>query len=167
MGLDRPAIFTDSDGDTWHIVIKYGDILRVKKYVTGADNKPLDLCYIAETGDYRQVIDHIDVICKCVYWLLHNDIKERTGKTGADAQEWFYSRITGDVIQDVTIAWYEALVNFTPYPVVKAAMMAAGERQTRAELIAAIELLAGRLEDYMSTPALSASTPTATATESL
>ena len=45
-------------------------------------------------------------------------------------------------------------------------MITAWETITRAELIAAIELLAGRLEESGSTPVLSASALTATAMES-
>lgn len=162
----RPATFKDAEGVSWHIAIKYGDIQRVRRHVTGADGKQLDLCYIAETGDFRQVIDHIDLITQSVYWLLQTAITEYSGKSGQDAQEWFYNRVDGDVIQAMALAWHEALLNFTPYPVVKAAMITAGETTKRAELIAAIELLAGRLEEYGSTPASSASTLTATPMES-
>ena len=66
----------------------------------------------------------------------------------------------------MALAWHEALLNFTPSRVVRAAMMTAWETIIRAELIAAIELLAGRLEESMSTPGLSASAPTPTAMES-
>ena len=164
--MERPATFKDCEGVSWHIAIKYGDIQRVRRHVTGADGKPLDLCYIAEVGDFKQVIDHIDLITQSVYWLLQPAIAEYSGLTGTQAQEWFFNRVDGDVIQAMALAWHEALLNFTPYPVVKAAMITAGETITRAELIAAIELLAGRLEESMSTPALSASALTATAMES-
>ena len=164
--MERPATFKDCEGVSWHIAIKYGDIQRVRRHVTGADGKPLDLCYIAEVGDFKQVIDHIDLIAQAVYWLLQPSITEYSGKSGQDAQEWFFNRVDGDTIQTMALAWHEALLNFTPSRVVKAAMMTAWETMTRAELIAAIELLAGRLEESMSTPVLSASTPTATAMES-
>ena len=162
----RPATFNDAEGVSWHIAIKYGDLLRVRRHVTGADNKPLDLCYIAETGDFRQVTDHIDLITQSVYWLLQPVIMEYSGLTGKDAQEWFFNRVDGDTIQAMALAWHEALLNFTPSRVVKAAMMTAWETMTRAELIAAIELLAGRLEESMSTPVSSASTLAPTATGS-
>jgi len=162
----RQATFKDAEGVSWHIAIKYGDIQRVRRHVTGADNKPLDLCYIAETGDFRQVTDHIDLITQSVYWLLQPAITEYSGLSGAQAQEWFFNRVDGDAIQAMALAWHEALLNFTPSRVVRAAMMTAWETITRAELIAAIELLAGRLEEYGGTPALSASTPTATPMES-
>ena len=164
--MERPATFTDCEGASWHIAIKYGDIQRVRRHVTGADGKPLDLCYIAEVGDFRQVIDHIDLITQAVYWLLQPAITEYSGKSGQDAQEWFYNRVDGDTIQAMALAWHEALLNFTPSRVVRAAMMTAWETIIRAELIAAIELLAGRLEESMSTPALSASVQTPTATGS-
>lgn len=164
--MERPATFTDCEGVSWHIAIKYGDIQRVRRHVTGADGKPLDLCYIAEVGDFKQVIDHIDLITQSVYWLLQPAIMEYSGKSGQDAQEWFYNRVDGDVVQAMALAWHEALLNFTPYPVVKAAMITAGETIRRAELIAAIELLAGRLEESVSVPVLSASTLTPTATAS-
>ena len=164
--MERPATFTDCEGASWHIAIKYGDIQRVRRHVTGADGKPLDLCYIAEVGDFKQVIDRIDLIVQSTYWLLQPSIAEYSGKSGQDAQEWFYNRVDGDVIQTMALAWHEALLNFTPSRVVKAAMITAWETITRAELIAAIELLAGRLEESMSTPALSASVQTPTATAS-
>ena len=164
--MERPATFTDTEGAAWHIAIKYGDIQRVRRHVTGADGKPLDLCYIAEAGDFKQVTDRIDLIVQSTYWLLQPSIAEYSGKSGIDAQDWFYNRVDGDVIQAMALAWHEALLNFTPYPVVKAAMITAGETIKRAELIAAIELLAGRLEESMSTPVLSASTLTPTAMES-
>ena len=164
--MGRPATFTDCEGASWHIAIKYGDIQRVRRHVTGADGKPLDLCYIAEVGDFKQVIDHIDIVIQTVYWLLQPAITEYSGLSGAQAQEWFFNRVDGDTIQAMALAWHEALLNFTPSRVVKAAMMAARETIERAELIAAIELLAGRLEESMSTPVLSASTLTPTAMES-
>ena len=164
--MERPATFTDCEGVSWHIAIKYGDIQRVRRHVTGADGKPLDLCYIAEVGDFRQVIDHIDLITQSVYWLLQPAIVEYSGLSGVQAQDWFFNRVDGDVIQAMALAWHEAMLNFTPSRVVKAAMMTAWETITRAELIAAIELLAGRLEESMSTPALSASALTPTAMES-
>ena len=164
--MERPATFTDCEGASWHIAIKYGDIQRVRRHVTGADGKPLDLCYIAEVGDFKQVIDRIDLIVQSTYWLLQPSIAEYSGKSGQDAQEWFYNRVDGDVIQTMALAWHEALLNFTPSRVVKAAMITAWETITRAELIAAIELLAGRLEESGSTPALSASVQTPTATAS-
>lgn len=162
----RPATFNDAEGVSWHIAIKYGDIQRVRRHVTGADGKPLDLCYIAEVGDFKQVIDKIDLITQSVYWLLQPAITEYSGKSGQDAQEWFFNRVDGDTIQAMALAWHEALLNFTPSRVVKAAMMTAWETIKRAELIAAIELLAGRLEESGSTPELSASTLTATPMES-
>lgn len=162
----RPATFMDCEGVGWHIAIRYGDIQRVRRHVTGADNKPLDLCYIAETGDFRQVIDHIDIVTQTVYWLLQPAITEYSGLSGLQAQEWFYNRVDGDTVQAMALAWHEALLNFTPSRVVKAAMMTSWETIKRAELIAAIELLAGRLEASGSTPELSASTLTATAMES-
>ena len=164
--MERPATFTDCEGVSWHIAIKYGDIQRVKRHVTGADGKPLDLCYIAEVGDFKQVIDRIDLIVQSVYWLLQPSITEYSGLSGVQAQEWFYNRVDGDVTQTMALAWHEAMLNFTPSRVVKAAMMAARETIERAELIAAIELLAGRLEESMSTPVLSASTQTPTPMES-
>ena len=164
--MERPATFTDCEGTSWHIAIKYGDIQRVRRHVTGADGKPLDLCYIAEVGDFKQVIDRIDLIVQSTYWLLQPSITEYSGKSGQDAQEWFFNRVDGDTIQAMALAWHEALLNFTPSRVVKAAMMTAWETMTRAELIAAIELLAGRLEESGNTPALSASALTPTATES-
>ena len=162
----RPATFNDAEGVSWHIAIRYGDIQRVRRHVTGADGKPLDLCYIAEAGDFKQVIDRIDLIVQSTYWLLQPAIVEYSGKSGQDAQDWFFNRVDGDTIQTMALAWHEALLNFTPSRVVKAAMMTAWETITRAELIAAIELLAGRLEESGSTPVLSASVQTPTATES-
>lgn len=159
MNDEKAAIFTDAKGDSWHIAITFGDILRVKQHVKGADGKPLDLCYIAETGDFRQVTDHIEVICQCVYWLIVNNIKEATGLDGRDAMEEFYKRIDSDTVVDMTKAWYEAILNFTPFPVVKAAMMTAGEIKTQRELMVAIELLAGQLTECMNTAEYSASTP--------
>ena len=164
--MERPATFKDCEGASWHIAIKYGDIQRVRRHVTGADGKPLDLCYIAEVGDFKQVIDRIDLIVQSTYWLLQPSIAEYSGKSGQDAQDWFYNRVDGDTIQAMALAWHEALLNFTPSRVVRAAMITAWETIERAELIAAIELLAGRLEESMSTPALSASTLTPTATAS-
>ena len=164
--MERPATFTDCEGVSWHIAIKYGDIQRVRRHVTGADGKPLDLCYIAEVGDFKQVINRIDLIVQSTYWLLQPAITEYSGLSGVQAQEWFFNRVDGDAIQAMALAWHEALLNFTPSRVVKAAMMAAWETMTRAELIAAIELLAGRLEECGSMPVLSASTLTTTPMES-
>lgn len=148
--MNKDAIFTDAKGDSWHIAITYGDILRVKRHVKGADGKPLDLCLIAEAGDFRQVTDHIEIVVQCVYWLLVDSIREITGLDGMAAMEEFYSRIDSNTIAEMTKAWYEALLNFTPFPVVKAAMIAAGMMKQQADLIAAIDILAGQLEECTS-----------------
>ena len=160
-------MFTDAKGDTWHIHITFGDIMRVKRHVKGSDGKPLDLCYIAETGDFRQVTDHIEVICQCVFWLLYDSICEYTGLTGMDAMEEFYSRIDGDTLTNIGKAWFEALVNFTPSQVVKAAMITAWDMTTRNQVQAAIDLLAGQLQTYMDTQELSDLTQETILTDSL
>lgn len=146
----KPATFYDSEGIGWHIEITYGDVCRVRKHVQGADNKPLDLCLIAETGDFRQVTDRIDVLVQCVYWLLSKDIKEYSGKSGIEAMEWFYARINGNVIESLSQAWYEALVNFTPFQVVRTAMTMAWNEMKQEEIVEAINLLAGQLKEFMS-----------------
>lgn len=143
----KDAYFVDSHGDSWHIDITYGDIRRVKEHVIGADGKPLDLCYIAETGDFRQVIDHVEIVVQCVYWLLEGAIHDRTNGYGSYTMDWFYNRINGDVLPNLMKAWYEALINFTPYPVVKSSLIAAGMIKTKTEIVKAIEILAGQLED--------------------
>ena len=145
------AFFVDKEGTPWHLHITFGDVLRVKEHVLGSDGKPLDLCYIAETGNFRQVIDHIEVVVQCVYWLLERSIHDKTNAYGSYTMEWFYNRIDADVLPNLIKAWYEALVNFTPYPVIKATMMTAGKLKTRQEIVTAIEILAGQLEECMST----------------
>jgi len=146
----KDAYFVDSEGTPWHLHVTFGDVLRVKKHVLGADGKPLDLCYIAETGDFRQVTEHIEIIVQCVYWLLEDAIHERTNGYGSYTMEWFYNRINGEVLPNLMKAWYEALLNFTPFQAIKSTMMTAWGMRTKAEIIAAIETLAGQLEDYMS-----------------
>lgn len=165
MNDEKNAMFTDAKGDSWHITITFGDILRVKQYVKGADGKPLDLCYIAETGNFRQVTDHIEIIVQCVYWLIVNNIKEVTGLDGRAAMEEFYNRIDSDTVVYMTKAWYEAIINFTPYPVVKAAMMAAGDAKRQNELITALELVAGQLVECTNTGVSSESTQETTHTD--
>lgn len=164
MNINLPASFTNTGGEYWQINITYGDIVRVRQHVQGADGKPLDLCYIAETGDFRQVIDHIDIVVKCVYWLLYPQLKESYNMDGEELQEWFYNHIDCDTLQEMMKAWYEALINFTPFRVIKATMMSAGNMRTKAELMKAIEILAGQLEVCMNTEALLESTQVASAT---
>ncbi|MBQ3349729.1 MAG: hypothetical protein IJG38_04970 [Thermoguttaceae bacterium] len=161
MNDEKNAVFTDAKGDSWRIAITFGDIMRVKNHVIGIDGKPLDLCYIAETGDFRQVTEHIEIVVKCVYWLLYNDIKEIAD---GDTANWFYARIDETVLPDLVKAWYEAIVNFTPSPVVKAAMITAGQTKTEAQILAAIEILAGQLKTFTNTPEYSELTPKDTAT---
>lgn len=161
----RDAYFVDSQGDSWYIHITYGDIRRVKQHVLGTDGKPLDLCLIAEKGDFRQVKDRIEIIVQCVYWLLEDAIHERTDHYGSYTMDWFYNRIDGEVLPNLMKAWYEALLNFTPYPEIKSAMMTAGEIKKKEELIRAIEILVGQLEDCMNTPESSESTQSNIPTE--
>ena len=152
------AVFVDSQNNGWRIDIVYGDIVRVKNHVKGADNMPLDLCYIAETGSFRQITDHIEIIVQCTYWLLYPKISEYSGKSGIESMEWFYNRINGDVLPKLMKAFLEAIINFTPFPVVKATMQTAGNLKTQNELIASIEVLAGQLQECMSTQESSEST---------
>lgn len=162
--MTLPASFTNTGGEYWQINITYGDIVRVRQHVQGADGKPLDLCYIAETGNFRQVIDHIDITVKCVYWLLYPQLKESYGMDGLELQEWFYNHIDSKTLQEMSKAWYEALLNFTPFPVIRATMMTAGNMKTKAELVKAIEILAGALQECMSSPESLEPTPTNTPT---
>ena len=152
------AFFVDKEGTPWHLHITFGDVLRVKEHVLGADGKPLDLCYIAETGNFRQVIDHIEIVVQCVYWLLERDIREYTGENGRYTMDWFYNRIDAGVLPNLMKAWYEALLNFTPYQVIKSTMMTAWNLKTRQELVTAIEILAGQLEECTNTEESSDST---------
>lgn len=158
MDKDNNAIFTDAKGDNWHIHITFGDIMRVKRHVKGTDGKPLDLCFIAETGDFRQVTDHVEVIVQCAFWLLYDSICEYTGLVGMDAMEEFYSRIDGETIISIGKAWFEALVNFTPSLVVKAAMITAWDMTTKNQVQTAIDILVGQLQTYMDSQELSDST---------
>ena len=150
MDSEKNATFIDNQGLAWHIHITFGDVMRVKQHVLGADGKPLDLCYIAETGDFRQVTDHLEIVIPSVYWLIVNNIKEISGLDSLAAQNWFYNRLDGTVLPELMKAWVEALLNFTPFPVIKVTMMEAGKLRTRAELVKAIELLAGRLQECTS-----------------
>lgn len=152
--MTLPASFTNTGGEYWQINITYGDIVRVRQHVQGADGKPLDLCYIAETGNFRQVVDHIDVVVKCVYWLLYPQLKESYGMDGLELQEWFYNHIDSKTLQEMSKAWYEAILNFTPFPVIRATMMTAGNKKTQAEIIKAIEILAGQLQESMNSQEL-------------
>lgn len=156
--MNNSAVFKDAEGSSWLINITYGDICRVKKHVIGADNKPLDLCYIAETGDFKQVIDHIEILTQCVFWLLSKDIEKYTGKCTEDAMEWFYARIDSGTLESMTKAWYEAIINFTPSQVIKTTMKIAWEMMTQEEIIEAMTILAGQLEGFTNTQESSDST---------
>ena len=153
--MNLPAVFTNTGNEFWQITITYGDIVRVRQHVLGADGKPLDLCYIAETGDFKQVVDHINIIVKCVYWLLYPQLKEHYKMGGEELQEWFYSHIDGNTLQGMAKAWYEALVNFTPFQVVRTAMQIAWNEMKQEEIVEAINLLVGQLETSTSTPEFS------------
>ena len=154
--VQQPAIFKDSEGAAWQITIKYGDILRAMRHVQTADNKPLDICYMAETGELSSITDHIHILVKCVYWLLQPDITDYTGKTGQDAQEWFYSRIDANCLESMSKALLQAIANFTPSPVIKTAILTAGELADKAQIVTALEILAGQLDGSTITPAQSA-----------
>lgn len=157
--MNLPAAFTNTSNEHWQITVAYGDIVRVRQHVLGADGKPLDLCYIAETGDFRQVIDHIDIVVKCVYWLLYPQLKEHYRLVGEELQECFYNHIDGNTLQAMIKAWYEALVNFTPFQVVNTAMQIAWNEMKQEEIVEAINLLVGQLETSTSTPESSDLTP--------
>lgn len=152
--MNDNAIFRDNTGTGWNVNITYGDIIRVKQHVQTTEGKPLDLCYIAESGDFTEVSSHIDVIAQCMFWLLYPLIAEYSGKSGIEAQDWFYSRIDGDTIPSLITAWREAIVNFTPSPSIKTAMMIAGGMKDKAEIVTAIQLLAGQLETCTDMPVL-------------
>ena len=152
--LQQSAVYRDSDGTGWQITITYGDIVRVMRHVQTADNRPLDLCAMAETGNLTPVTDHLHVLVKCVYWLLQPAIIEHTGLNGIQAQEWFYDRVDADALESMSKALLIAITNFTPSPTIKAAIMTAGELADKAAIVTAIESLAGLLNDCTITPAL-------------
>lgn len=147
------AIFRDSEGLGWQITINYGDILRVMRHVQTPEGKPVDLCRMAETGDITPVTANLHTLIKTVYYLLQPDIIDYTGMGGNEAQLWFYDRIDANALEQMSAALLEAIANFTPSPTVRAAIMTAGELMTKAQIVTALDILAGQLSESTTTQA--------------
>lgn len=107
--------FKDKNGDMWVLDITFADVERVKKHVTGADGKPLELLEIAEQGDFSPISGSVRRVLDTVFWLLFPEIQTRFGSgTPQELADRFGALLNGDAIVAAIGAWEGAMVNFIP-----------------------------------------------------
>lgn len=145
--------FTDARGIKFYISIREKDARMVKHLVTGPDGKPLDLFQLVDEGKLytvygsaRLMLDVVFVICLDQIKSHYCDAKFEAGhelelevipelKTNLMKRMalWFGEGIGPEQIGEITAAFKEAVVNFTPSPHQRAVMRKLLESQEALE----------------------------------
>lgn len=122
------------DGNKYSLNITYKDILRVR------EKTDIDLCYIAETGDFSKVNSKIDNVVNVVYWLLFDKLNANYSHP-KEARNAFEESITGELLEVMVREWIEGVINFIPVLAVREAARTALIKRTQAEALATIEMI--------------------------
>lgn len=144
------ATFKDAKGDSWGISIKTQDIDLIKLNCRDRDDKPVDILAMAETGRLSQLIGNVKLLVDMTFVLCLPQIRERfdpkayeeefshledlipnfrTESWIVKAGRWFGHRIDGNALCEMTEAFREALINFSPSEAGRRALAAILEKE--------------------------------------
>ena len=97
--------FTDTAGDTWQLVVTFGDVQQVEK-ITGLNLPALlddDMAvFVKLSGDYGKLIEVLAVL-----------LEDQVDAKGLDANQ-FARRFGGDVLGEAFEALVQAVIDFFP-----------------------------------------------------
>lgn len=148
--------FSDSFGRVWDIEITADGVENVRSLVKSADGTAVDLFEATEKGNF-EVLKNIKTITEVVFVLCLPQIMSefdaeaydrenanvyellparKTAQKTQKASWWFSSGLTGSVLEEMTEALLQALVNFTSNPGRREAIRKVLEKEKELEKIA-------------------------------
>lgn len=161
--------FTDNRNITFQLDVKHRDVLKIKAHLKDDEGKPLDLLELADVGALWKVFGSSQRMLDIVFLLCLSQIDEHFDENAfqtsyaADLallpalresvqkrkEYWFAAGIGPEQIPQITKAFKEALVNFTPDPRQRAALETVLKNQeelTAAQAERAIRISTSRKE---------------------
>ena len=161
--------FTDSRKITFTLDIKQRDVIKIKALLKDSEGEPLDLLELADTGNLWKIFGSSQLMLDMIFLLClpqidehfvladfdktHEDdlslIPELASSLQKKKAYWFAEGIGPEQIPEITKAFKEAIVNFTPNPHQRAALEAVLENQealTQAQAQRAIRISNSRRE---------------------
>lgn len=163
------ASFKDSRSITFTLDIKQKDTVMVRNLLKDAEGKPLDLLAMADTGNLHQLFGRAQLMLDMVFLICLDQVKEHFSEEDFDRSHdveletipglrtskiqkmafWFGEGIGPEQIPEITNAFKEAIVNFTPNPYQREALrrvIANQEALEKAQMERAVLLADARMK---------------------
>lgn len=166
--------FTDNQNRIWTVEITADGAARVRDLVKDTEGAPVDLFAAAESGKF-DALKNIQVLTKVVFVLCLSQVLEefnvekhdtenaeiyelipdrRDERKAQKAARWFSNGITGPVMETMTDALMQAIINFTTNQTRRDAIREVLAREKELEDLAYSEVkeqLTGRLDSLKAT----------------
>ncbi|MBQ4143712.1 MAG: hypothetical protein IJD43_09580 [Thermoguttaceae bacterium] len=163
------ASFKDTRNITFSLDIKQKDTVMVRNLLKDAEGKPLDLLAMADTGNLHQLFGRAQLMLDTVFLICLDQVKELFSEEDFDRSHdveletipglrtsklqkmafWFGEGVGPEQIPEITNAFKEAIVNFTPNPYQREALrrvIANQEALEKAQMERAVLLADDRLK---------------------
>lgn len=163
------ASFKDTRNITFSLDIKQKDTVMVRNLLKDAEGKPLDLLAMADTGNLHQLFGRAQLMLDTVFLICLDQVKEHFSEEDFDRSHdveletipglrtsklqkmafWFGEGVGPEQIPEITNAFKEAIVNFTPNPYQREALrrvIANQEALEKAQMERAVLLADARMK---------------------
>ena len=163
------ASFKDTRNITFSLDIKQKDTVMVRNLLKDAEGKPLDLLGMADTGNLHQLFGRAQLMLDTVFLICLDQVKELFSEEDFDRSHdveletipglrtsklqkmafWFGEGVGPEQIPEITNAFKEAIVNFTPNPYQREALrrvIANQEALEKAQMERAVLLADARMK---------------------
>lgn len=163
------ASFKDTRNITFSLDIKQKDTVMVRNLLKDAEGKPLDLLAMADTGNLHQLFGRAQLMLDTVFLICLDQVKELFSEEDFDRSHdveletipglrtsklqkmafWFGEGVGPEQIPEITNAFKEAIVNFTPNPYQREALrrvIANQEALEKAQMERAVLLADARMK---------------------
>lgn len=163
------ASFKDTRNITFSLDIKQKDTAMIRNLLKDAEGKPLDLLAMADTGNLHQLFGRAQLMLDTVFLICLDQVKELFSEEDFDRSHdveletipglrtsklqkmafWFGEGIGPEQIPEITNAFKEAIVNFTPNPYQREALrrvIANQEALEKAQMERAVLLADARMK---------------------
>ncbi len=165
--------FTDSRNIVFSLDIKQKDTAMIRNLLKNAEGKPLDLLAMADTGNLHQIFGRAQLMLDMVFLICLDQVKEHFSEEDFDRSHdveletvpglrtsklqkmafWFGEGVGPEQIPEITNAFKEAIVNFTPNPYQREALrrvIANQEALEKAQMERAVLLADARMKQLNS-----------------
>ena len=163
------ASFKDTRNITFSLDIKQKDTAMIRNLLKDAEGKPLDLLAMADTGNLHQLFGRAQLMLDTVFLICLDQVKELFSEEDFDRSHdveletipglrtsklqkmafWFGEGVGPEQIPEITNAFKEAIVNFTPNPYQREALrrvIANQEALEKAQMERAVLLADARMK---------------------